>query len=135
MKMVFGTFAKFLFCYLRKFGCIITRTKLGIKTIIIAKKTLHTINLIDMKKIFHTNFLTWRNSLLTVLIAALGVAGCEKPEEGEKEPQTIQPAYGVYYASYQKLCDEKNENSDNTSAQMALPIQNVATIDKTNTEK
>lgn len=88
-----------------------------------------------MKKIFRTNFLTWRNSLLTMLLAALGVAGCEKPEEGEKEPSTTQPMYGVEYANYQKVCDEKNENTDNISAPNSLPIQNVATSDKTNTEK
>jgi len=88
-----------------------------------------------MKKIFRNNILTWRNSILTVLLAALGVAGCEKPEDEEKKPQTIFAMYGVEYASYKKVCDEKNENSDNTSAKITLPIQNVAISDKTNTKK
>ena len=78
--------------------------------------------------------LTWRNSILTVLLAALGVASCEKPEEGEKQPSTIQPLYGVSYASYQKVGYEENNLTDNTSVPSTLPIQNVATSDKTKTE-
>lgn len=70
-----------------------------------------------------------------LLLAALGVASCEKPEEGEKKPQTIQPAYGVSYASYQKDINEENEFLDNISTPNTLPLQNVATSDKTNVKE
>ena len=79
--------------------------------------------------------LTWRNSFLTVLLAALGVAGCEKPEDEGKDTSTIIPCYGVEYASYQKVGNEENEPLDNISATDTLPIQNVATSDKTNLKK